>query len=129
MARKHFGKSWAWTVSDRVGARRRFTELVADVLDSLPEQIRRRMDNVEIVVEDDPPPGPLLGLYHGIPLTSRDQGYAGVLPDVISIYRSPLEARCRTEEDLAAEVRRTVLHEIAHHFGISDERLREIDRY
>ena len=70
-----------------------------------------------------------LGLYQGIPQTERDASYSWVLPDVITIYRAPIEARAGSEEELEGEVRRTVLHEIAHHFGISDERLREIDRY
>jgi predicted Zn-dependent protease with MMP-like domain len=89
------------------------------------------MSNVEIVVDDEPPPGSrLLGLYEGIPLTRRTSWYAGVLPDKITIYRGPLERLYgRDPERLRREVRRVVLHEIAHHFGISDERLVEIDRY
>jgi predicted Zn-dependent protease with MMP-like domain len=89
------------------------------------------MSNVEIVVEDEPPGGqPLLGLYQGIPLTKRTSFYSGVLPDKITIYRGPLERLYgRDQETLRREVRRVVLHEIAHHFGISDERLIEIDRY
>jgi predicted Zn-dependent protease with MMP-like domain len=106
----------------------RFHELVAAAIDELPEDIRARLDNVEVVIEDEGAPG-TVGLYHGIPQPSRDAGYAGVLPDLITIYRLPIEARAHTDEQLAKEVRRTVLHEIAHHFGISDERLREIDRY
>lgn len=95
-------------------------------MDELPEEFRDRLENVEVVVEDAPGTEALLGLYHGIPQTKRDRGYAGVLPDVITIYRLPLEARARTPEELAREVRRTVWHEVAHHFGISDERLREL---
>jgi predicted Zn-dependent protease with MMP-like domain len=89
------------------------------------------MSNVEIVVEEEPPRGqPLLGLYEGIPLTKRGSWYAGVLPDKITIYRGPLERLYgRDPEVLREEVRRVVLHEVAHHFGISDERLIEIDRY
>ena len=82
-------------------------------------------------VADEPPPGqPLLGLYEGVPLTSRTSGYAGVPPDKITIYRGPLERLYGHDHELLREqIRRVVLHEIAHHFGISDERLRELDRY
>ena len=84
-----------------------------------------------MALEDEPPDGrPLLGLYQGVPLTRRGTGYAGVLPDKITIYRGPLERRAAGDPGrLRAEVRRVVVHEIAHHFGISDERLVEIDRY
>jgi predicted Zn-dependent protease with MMP-like domain len=100
-------------------------------LDTLPADLRRGMSNVEIVVEAEPPHGePLLGLYQGIPLTERTSNYSGVLPDKISIYRGPLERLYgRDPERLRAEIRRVVLHEVAHHFGISDERLVEMDRY
>jgi predicted Zn-dependent protease with MMP-like domain len=89
------------------------------------------MSNVALVVEDEPPDGlPLLGLYQGVPLTRRTSGYAGVPPDKITIYRGPLERGSGGDaERLRRKVRRVVLHEIAHHFGISDERLRELDRY
>jgi predicted Zn-dependent protease with MMP-like domain len=108
-----------------------FEGYAQDALDSLPSELRARMSNVEIVVEEEPPPGqPLLGLYQGVPLTRRSSYYGGVLPDKITIYRGPL-ARLygRDAELLRREVRRVVLHEVAHHFGISDERLIEIDRY
>jgi predicted Zn-dependent protease with MMP-like domain len=109
----------------------RFAEFARDALDSLPPDLRAEMSNVEIVVEAEPPPGqPLLGLYQGIPLTSRGSYYAGALPDKITIYRGPLERLYGYDpETLRRQVRRVVLHEIAHHFGISDERLIEIDRY
>ena len=83
------------------------------------------MSNVELVVEDEPPPGlPLLGLYQGVPLTRRTSFYAGVPPDKITIYQGPLERLyARDPERLRREIRRVVLHEIAHHFGIGDERL------
>lgn len=97
-----------------------------DAIDALPEELSSRMDNVAITIEDGHPGGPLLGLYRGIDQTRRDSSYAGILPDVVTIYRRPLEARARSEEDLARQVRVTVWHEIAHHFGISDERLREL---
>jgi predicted Zn-dependent protease with MMP-like domain len=89
------------------------------------------LDNVAVTVEEEPPPGErLLGLYRGIPHTRRTSGYAGAIPDLITIYRGPLErAYGYDEELLRSQIRRTVLHEIAHHFGISDERLVEIDRY
>jgi predicted Zn-dependent protease with MMP-like domain len=108
-----------------------FEQIVQDALDSLPAELHDRISNVEIVVEDEPPGGqPLLGLYQGVPLTRRGTGYSGALPDKITIYRGPLERLYgRDPEVLAAQVRHVVLHEVAHHFGISDERLIEIDRY
>jgi predicted Zn-dependent protease with MMP-like domain len=108
-----------------------FEQYAREALGSLPPELRDQMSNVEIVVDDEPPAGqPLLGLYEGIPLTRRGGWYAGVLPDKITIYRGPLERLYgRDPEHLRREVRRVVLHEIAHHFGISDERLVEIDRY
>jgi predicted Zn-dependent protease with MMP-like domain len=108
-----------------------FDEAVRDALDSLPPELSDFMSNVEVVVEDEPPSGlPLLGLYQGVPLTRRGSGYAAVPPDKITIYRGPLERLYGSApERLSREIRRVVLHEIAHHFGISDERLRELDRY
>jgi predicted Zn-dependent protease with MMP-like domain len=106
-------------------------ELAEEALASLPPDLRDRMSNVQIVVEDEPPPGErLLGLYQGVPLTQRGTYYAGALPDKITIYRGPLIRLYAHDSDtLRREVKRVVLHEIAHHFGISDERLIEIDRY
>jgi len=108
-----------------------FDQLVSDALDELPDDIRGLMTNVAVTVEDEPPPGqPLLGLYEGIPWGGRGPYYAGALPDKITIYRLPLERIAGGDpERLRAEVRRVVFHEIAHHFGISDARLVEIDRY
>jgi predicted Zn-dependent protease with MMP-like domain len=108
-----------------------FEEYAQEALDSLPADLRAQMSNVEIVVEDEPPRGSrLLGLYQGIPLTRRGSYYGGVLPDKITIYRGPLVRLYGDDpERLRREVRRVVLHEVAHHFGISDERLVEIDRY
>ena len=108
-----------------------FERLVQEVVDSLPEPFRDAMSNVEIVVEDEPPAGqPLLGLYQGVPLTRRTTSYGAVLPDKITIFRGPLERLYGGDDErLRREVRRVVLHEVAHHFGISDERLIEIDRY
>jgi predicted Zn-dependent protease with MMP-like domain len=108
-----------------------FAEYVDEAIDSLPDDLRGFMSNVAIVIDEEPPAGlPLLGLYQGVPLTLRTSGYAGVPPDKITIYRGPLERRAGGDPDrLRAEVRRVVVHEIAHHFGISDERLLELDRY
>lgn len=108
-----------------------YTGAVQEALDSLPAELRAAMSNVEIVVEDEPPHGrPLLGLYEGIPLTKRTSYYAGVLPDKITIFRGPLERLSRGDKErLRREVHHVVIHEIAHHFGISDERLIELDRY
>jgi predicted Zn-dependent protease with MMP-like domain len=110
-------------------SRERFEELVAEALDTIPPEIADLMDNVAIFVEDDAPPEDphLLGLYEGTPLTERDGWYAaGTLPDRISIYRNPTLDTCDCEEDVVEEVRITVVHEIAHHFGIDDDRLHEL---
>jgi predicted Zn-dependent protease with MMP-like domain len=104
----------------------RFEEMVAVALDSLPAELGRLMSNVAVTVEHGPGPPGLLGLYEGIPLTSRTTQYAGVLPDRITIYRLAICAICRTEDEVADEVRRTVIHEVAHHFGIDDDRLDEL---
>ena len=108
-----------------------FEQEVLAALDELPADLRNAMSNVSVVIEEEPPDGqPLLGLYQGIPLTDRTSWYSGVLPDKISIYRGPLERLYGSDPDrLRTQIRRVVLHEVAHHFGISDERLVEIDRY
>jgi predicted Zn-dependent protease with MMP-like domain len=108
-----------------------FDRYAQEALDSLPSELRAQISNVEIVVEDEPPLGHrLLGLYQGVPLTRRGSQYGGVLPDKISVYSGPLLRLYGDDsERLRREVRRVVLHEVAHHFGISDERLLEIDRY
>jgi predicted Zn-dependent protease with MMP-like domain len=108
-----------------------FDETVEAAVESLPDDLRSAMSNVAIVVEDEPPEGqPLLGLYEGIPLTERSSYYAGVWPDKITIYRLPLERLYGHDRELLEQqIRRVVLHEIAHHFGIDDDRLRELDRY
>ena len=108
-----------------------FEQAVEDALDSLPADLREFMSNVAVVIEDDPPAGmPLLGLYQGVPLTTRSSAYAGVPPDKITIFRRPLERLYGADPArLRREIRRVVLHEVAHHFGISDERLIAIDRY
>jgi len=105
----------------------RFEELVADALDGIPEELGRRMDNVWVRVEDRSRMPGLLGLYQGIPLTQRDAGYAGmVMPDRITLYRLPICSICGTEDEIVAQVRTTVIHEVAHHFGIDDDRLDEL---
>jgi predicted Zn-dependent protease with MMP-like domain len=104
-----------------------FDELVADALDELPAELAGMMDNVVVLIEDRNEQDPdLLGLYEGIALTDRGVDYAGVLPDRIVVYRQPILAVCETEEDVVDEVAVTVVHEIAHHFGIGDERLHEL---
>ena len=104
----------------------RFEEMVVAALDSLPDDLGRLMRNVAVTVEHDAGPRALLGLYEGVPLTSRTSGYAGVLPDRITIYRLAICAICDTEEQVVEQVRRTVIHEVAHHFGIDDARLDEL---
>ena len=112
--------------------RAHFEELVGEALDSLPDWVLQRMGNVEVIVQDRPPRDEpnLLGRYHGIPLTSKGGFYSGaVLPDTITLYKRTIERISRDEEHLRQVVAHTVEHEVAHHFGISDDRLREIDRY
>jgi predicted Zn-dependent protease with MMP-like domain len=108
--------------------RERFDELVAEALDAIPVELQRLMDNVVVLVEDDPPADDpdLLGVYEGHALTERGVDYAGVLPDRITIFRRPILAFCDSEEDVVDEVAVTVVHEIAHHFGIDDHRLHEL---
>jgi predicted Zn-dependent protease with MMP-like domain len=100
--------------------------MVEAALDSLPERLGRLMSNVAVMVQHEPGPPGLLGLYEGIPLTSRTTGYAGVLPDRITIYRLAICAVCETEDEVIDQVRRTVVHEVGHHFGITDTRLTEL---
>jgi len=104
----------------------RFEEMVAAALDGLPEELGRLMSNVAVMVQHEPGPPGLLGLYEGVPLTSRTTGYAGVLPDRITIYRLAICAICQTPDEVVEQVRRTVIHEDGHYFGIGDERLREL---
>ncbi len=119
---------------------KRFEELVARAIEELPEEFRERLENIDIVVADEPsraqrhaerlgPRDTLLGLYEGVPLTERTQGYDLVMPDKITIFQRPIEESCRTDSQIVALVKRVVRHEIAHHFGISDDRLRDIGRY
>jgi predicted Zn-dependent protease with MMP-like domain len=116
---------------------RAFERLVADALDDLPDTILRMLDNVAVVVADEPTAHQLgrmrlaadevlLGLYEGIPLTERTSGYGAVLPDKVTIFQRAIEAECETEDELVEAVRHTVVHELAHHLGISDARLVEL---
>lgn len=110
----------------------RFMRLVADAVDGLPPWVHEVMDNVEIFVEDEPPPDDprLLGHYEGVPLAARGTSYFGVTPDRITLFRSTIEAEARGREDhLARVIAHTVAHEVAHHFGIDDDRLHEIGAY
>ncbi len=104
-----------------------FEDLVAEALDGVPADLAGVMSNVVVLVADQhADEADLLGLYEGVPLTERGSWYSGVLPDTITIYRLPILSRCATEADVVSEVRITVVHEIAHHFGIDDDRLHEL---
>lgn len=109
-------------------SREEFEELVGEALDRIPAELTRLMDNVAVFVEDEPPAGEpqLLGLYEGTPLTERGEWYAGVLPDRITIYRGPTLRMCETRDEVVEETEVTVVHEIAHHFGIDDARLHSL---
>jgi predicted Zn-dependent protease with MMP-like domain len=107
-----------------------FEEAIADALDAVPPDLAAQMDNVVILVEEEPPPdqeASLLGLYEGTPLTERGSWWAaGSLPDRITIFRGPTLRMCQSREEVVAEVAVTVVHEIAHHFGIGEERLHDL---
>ncbi len=103
-----------------------FEELVGDALDGIPERLGATMENVAVVVDDLSPPGRLLGLYQGVPLTRRGNHYSASAPDRITIYKATICDACRTEQEVVELVRRTVIHEVAHHFGIDDHRLGEL---
>jgi predicted Zn-dependent protease with MMP-like domain len=106
---------------------RRFDELVSDALDLIPPELAAAMDNVVVLVADrDQEHDDLLGLYEGVALTERDSDYSGALPDTITIYRDALLDVCESEEEVVEQVAVTVIHEIAHHFGIDDDRLDEL---
>jgi predicted Zn-dependent protease with MMP-like domain len=118
-------------------SRRKFEVLVERALGTIPAEIRGRMDNVEIVVEDWPDEGhyatvgleateTLFGLYEGVPLIERGVVADPLLPDKITIFQGPLEEACDTDDEIAEEIRKTVVHEIAHHFGIDDARLADL---
>jgi predicted Zn-dependent protease with MMP-like domain len=115
----------------------RFKELVAEAIDEIPEPFASHLENVDIVVEDEPtaddlsradigPGGTLYGLYQGVPQTERGPGYTFVMPDKITIFRGPILRACADEDEAYDEIATTVVHEIAHHFGISDDRLDEL---
>jgi predicted Zn-dependent protease with MMP-like domain len=110
-------------------SRDEFERLVGEALDGVPTALVDVLSNVVVLVEEEPPagePGDLLGLYEGIPLTERDTNYSGVLPDHITIFRGPVLRMCDSWDDAVDEIRITVVHEIAHHFGIDDDRLHEL---
>ena len=105
-----------------------FEDLVSEALDGIPPELARLIDNVVVLVEPEPPPDDpdLLGLYDGVPLTERDSTYTFLPPDRIFVYRGPLLRMCESPEELVDEVRITVVHEIAHHYGIDDEALHDL---
>jgi predicted Zn-dependent protease with MMP-like domain len=103
-----------------------FEALVTEALDDLPPHLGRLMRNVAVTVEHEPGPPGLLGLYRGVPLTERTSQSSATLPDHITIYRVAICAICRTEAEVVEQVKRTVIHEVGHHFGIDDERLHEL---
>ena len=103
-----------------------FEELVADALDELPESLAAMVDNLVVVVEDRHPSEDLLGLYEGVPLTERDDYGGFAMPDRVTIYRLPICELCDTRDDVVEEVLVTVVHEVAHHFGIDDDELHEL---
>jgi predicted Zn-dependent protease with MMP-like domain len=117
----------------------KFEKLVIRAVESLPEEFRERLDNVDVIVADEPTLKQLskterkrgeilLGLYEGVPLTERGRGYGFVVPDMITIFQRPIEEMCQSDTEIIAEVQKVVRHEIAHHFGISDDRLHELGR-
>ena len=117
-----------------------FEQLVARAIENMPEEIRERLENIDIIVEDEPSreqlrrsglsrKETLLGLYEGVPLTNRTHGYSYVMPDKITIFQRPIAASCRHENQVTSRIQQVVRHEIAHHFGIDDNRLEELGRY
>ncbi len=120
--------------------RRKFEQFVDEAMERLPHALSERINNLAVRIENRPTPAQLrrwdiplgttlLGFYEGVPLSERTSDYGLVPPDVIYVFQKPIEEICSTEEEIREEVRRTVWHEIAHHFGIDDERLEELDRY
>lgn len=118
----------------------RFEKLVAEAIEKLPEAFQERLENIDVVVADAPTRDQLktlrekrgetlLGLYEGVPLTERTHNYGFVTPDKITIFQKPIEAMCRNDAQIITEIQHVVQHEIAHHFGISDDRLEELGRY
>ena len=118
--------------------REKFERLVAQAVDGLPEELSNRLENIDVVVEEQPTLAKLaevrlrrgetlLGLYEGVPLTKRSRHYGMVVPDKITIFQKPIEAKCKNDTEVKAEIQRVVEHEIAHHFGISDARLKKLE--
>ncbi|MFA6356511.1 MAG: metallopeptidase family protein [Candidatus Omnitrophota bacterium] len=105
-----------------------FEKLVIEAAESLPDEFKKKLENIDIVIEDGKP-GPLLGLYQGVPLSQRMHYYSNVMPDKITIFKNNIESMCRTDDDIKEAVRRTVIHEIAHYFGISDEHMKRSGTY
>ncbi len=103
-----------------------FEELVADALDGIPAELGAAMENVAVMVDDHSPPGRLLGLYQGVPLTNRGAHYSAVTPDRITIFMATICQTCQTAQEVVEVVRRVVIHEVGHHFGIDDQRLEEL---
>jgi len=119
--------------------RKRFEQLVAQAVESLPEEFIEKLENIDVVVDDEPSRTQLLrsrmrhgetllGLYEGVPRTQRSTFYGLVPPDKITIFQKPIEAFCRSDDEVKTEVQRVVRHEIAHHFGIGDARLRQLEK-
>jgi len=117
----------------------KFEQLVAKAIENIPGEFRERLENIDVVVADEPTRHQLskterkrgetlLGLYEGVPLTQRTNNYGFVTPDKVTIFQKPIEAMCRNDTQIIAEVQRVVLHEIAHHFGIDDKRLKELGK-
>ena len=103
-----------------------FERLVGEAVDSLPPELGRAMENVGVYVDDATPASNLLGLYQGVPLTSRGTSYSATMPDRITIFKASICRICQSEAEVVERVRRTVIHEIGHHFGIDDARLKEL---
>jgi predicted Zn-dependent protease with MMP-like domain len=103
-----------------------FEQLVADALDGIPAGLGASMENVAVVVDDVSPAGRLFGLYQGVPLTSRGNHYSATAPDRITIYMATICGACRSTQEVVDLVRKTVIHEVGHHFGIDDQRLKEL---
>ena len=119
---------------------KQFEQLVARAIENLPEEFRERLENIDVVVADEPTRAQLghsgskknetlLGLYEGVPLTDRTAGYSYVMPDKITIFQKPIEVACKSEAQITSRIQQVVRHEIAHHFGIDDDRLKELRRY
>ena len=118
----------------------KFEQMVARAIESLPEEFRERLENIDVIVADEPTRAQLnhsglsrnetlLGLYEGVPLTGRTAGYTYQMPDKITIFQKPIEAACKNESQITSKIQQVVRHEIAHHFGIDDDRLKELRRY